>query len=173
MAGGRRALARGAPVPAAGPTGWLSLVDRVLLDEGDNPLDIGTVTLAGGQVQFRTRAGTAVTLNGAPVAEHRWRADGEGPSADRLESGGRSYELFRRGSVLVVRVRDPRAPALRAFAGLEHFPLDPRWRVVARFERYQPPRTTRHHYEIGEGEVRSSPASPISRSMAGRCRWSR
>jgi uncharacterized protein (DUF1684 family) len=139
------------------PNGWLSLVDRILLDEGDNPLDIGTVTLASGQVQFRAQAGTAVTLNGAPVAEHRWLADGEGPSADRLESGGRSYELFRRGSVLVVRVRDPRAPALRSFAGLEHFPLDPRWRVVARFKRHQPPRTTRHHYEIGEGELRSVP----------------
>jgi uncharacterized protein (DUF1684 family) len=138
-------------------TGWLSLVDRVQLDEGDNPLDIGTVTLHGGQVQFRARPGVAVTRNGTPISEFLWRADVEGTGPDRLDSGGRSYELMRRGSVLVVRVRDPRAPALRDFTGLEHFPLDPTWRVVARFERYEPPRATRHLYEIGEGEPRTIP----------------
>jgi uncharacterized protein (DUF1684 family) len=139
------------------PSGWLSLVDRALLDEGDNPMDIGTATLANGQVQFWAAAGVPVTLNGKPILEHRWRADAEGASPDRLESGGRSYELLRRGSVLAVRVRDPQARALRDFPGLEHFPLDPRWRVRARFERWEPPRTTRHHYEIGEGELRTAP----------------
>jgi uncharacterized protein len=139
------------------PDGWLSLVDRIQLDEGDNPLDIGTATLSGGQVQFRAREGVNVTLLGAPVAELHWRADAEGTGPDRLESGGRRYELMRRGSVLVVRVRDPRAPSLLEFPGLEHFPIEPRWRVVARFERFDPPRTTRHHYEIGEGEPRTVP----------------
>ena len=40
------------------PTGWLSLVDRILLEEGDNALDIGMVTLAVGQVHFRARRRT-------------------------------------------------------------------------------------------------------------------
>ena len=139
------------------PGGWLSLVQRLQLDEGDNALDIGTVTLTGGQVRFQARADVVVTRNGSPLSAFDWRADAEGASPDRLESGGRSYELMRRGSVLVVRARDPRAPTLRDFPGLEHYPLDPRWRVVARFERYDPPRTTRHDYEIGEGEPRSVP----------------
>jgi uncharacterized protein (DUF1684 family) len=139
------------------PTGWLTLVYRLQLDEGDNPLDIGIVALRGGEVRFRAGPGVVVTRAGTAVSEFHWRADAEGTAPDRLDSGGRSYELMRRGSVLVVRVRDPQAPARRDFTGLDHFPLDPRWRVVARFERYDPPRATRHHYEIGEGEPRTVP----------------
>jgi uncharacterized protein (DUF1684 family) len=139
------------------PDGWLSLVDRLPLDEGDNALDIGTVTLAGDQVLFRARPEAAVSLDGAPITTHVWRADREGPGPDRLHSGGRQYELYRRGAQLVVRVRDPQAPALRAFTGLAHFPVDPRWRLDARFERWDPPRSTRHHYELGEGEPRVMP----------------
>jgi uncharacterized protein (DUF1684 family) len=136
------------------PSGWLTLVDRVLLDEGDNELPIGTITLRAGEARLRARAG--VTLGGQPVTERVLRSDEGGP-ADSLLFEGRLYELFRRGEAFVVRVKDPQSPALRQFAGLPYFPIDPAWRIVARWERYQPPRQTMHQFDIGAGWQRQVP----------------
>src|SRR4051794_32790666 len=112
------------------PDGWLTLVDRILLDEGDNDTPIGTITLRAGVPTFR--AGVAVTCEGQPVSERVLRAAEDAPP-DTLLAGGRSYELYRRGDAFAVRVKDPEAPARRAFSGIPRFPVDPRWRIVARF----------------------------------------
>jgi uncharacterized protein (DUF1684 family) len=136
------------------PDGWLTLVDRVLLDEGDNELPVGTISLHDGVARLRARPG--VTLQGAPVGERTLRSE-EGQPADSLLFEGRTYELFRRGGAFAVRVKDPRAPALLEFAGLTHFPIDPAWRIVGRWERYQPPRTVLHQFDIGPGWPRQVP----------------
>jgi uncharacterized protein (DUF1684 family) len=136
------------------PGGWLTLVDRVVLDEGDNELSIGTITLRSGEARLRARPG--VMLRGAPAGERVLRSDEGGP-ADPLELEGRVYELFRRGDAFAVRVKDPRSPALQAFAGLDYFPIDPAWRISGRWERYQPPRQTLHQYDIGPGLPRQVP----------------
>jgi uncharacterized protein (DUF1684 family) len=148
------------------PSGWLSLVDRVLLDEGDNQLDIGVATLSDGRVTFRAAPGVPVTLAGQPVGECELRADENG-APDRLDSGGRSYELIRRGGAFAIRVKDPRAPTLAEFRGLEFFPIDPAFRIEAQFQRFDPPRTTRHTLDIGEGAVRVVPGL-ASFTLAGR-----
>jgi uncharacterized protein (DUF1684 family) len=136
------------------PDGWLTLVDRILLDEGENQLPIGTITLREGAA--RLRAAPGVTLDGQPAGERVLRSQ-EGARADSLQFEGRTYELFRRGDAFAVRVKDPRSPALLGYAGLEHFPIDERWRLVARWERYQPPRTTLHQFDIGPGWERQVP----------------
>jgi uncharacterized protein (DUF1684 family) len=132
----------------------LTLVDRIVLDEGENELPIGTITLRDSQATLRARHG--VTLGGAPAGERVLRSDEGGPP-DSLLFEGRIYELFRRGGAFAVRVKDPQAPALLAFAGLEYFPIDPAWRIVARWERYQPPRQTLHQFDIGPGWPRQVP----------------
>jgi uncharacterized protein (DUF1684 family) len=140
------------------PDGWLSLVDRIVLEEGDTELPIGTVTLRGGQARFRARAGVEVTCAGAPVADRMLAPDDDGAgSADLLVSGGRTYSVIHRGDIFAVRVKDPNAPARAGFRGIDYFPVDPRWRVAARFERYTPPRQTRHIYDIGPSAPRQVP----------------
>jgi uncharacterized protein (DUF1684 family) len=136
------------------PSGWLTLVDRILIDPGDNELPIGTITLRDGVARLRARPG--VTLAGQPVGERVLRSDEGGP-ADSLSFEGRTYELFRRGEAFAVRVKDPQSPALRQFAGLAHFPIDPRWRVRARWQRHDPPHQTVHQFDIGAGWVRQVP----------------
>jgi uncharacterized protein (DUF1684 family) len=140
------------------PTGWLSLVDRLILEDGDNPLPLGVITLRDGVARLRVSPGLDVRLDGQPVSERVLVSDEGGP-ADSLEFAGRRYELFRRGDAFAVRVRDPGAPALRAFSGLEHWPIDPAWRIPARFERYQPMRTTQHQFDIGTGWTRPVPGA--------------
>jgi uncharacterized protein (DUF1684 family) len=136
------------------PSGWLTLVDRILIDPGENQLAIGTITLQDGVARLRAREG--VTLSGQPVGERVLRSDENGPP-DSLLFEGRTYELFRRGVAFAVRVKDPAAPALRQFAGIAHFPIDPRWRVTARWQRHDPPHQTVHQFDIGPGWVRQVP----------------
>ena len=137
-----------------GPTSWLTLVDRVVLEEGENELPLGTIELRAGVARLRARPG--VTLAGEPVEERVLRSEEGGP-ADLLLFEGRSYELYRRGDVFAVRTKDPQSPARLGCAGLEHWPIDPAWRIVARWQRYQPMHETVHQYDIGGSWVRSVP----------------
>jgi hypothetical protein len=55
-----------------------------------------------------------------------------------LELGTLRFHVIKRGERIGVRVRDTTAPALASFAGLDHFPIDPSWRVTARLEAAPP-----------------------------------
>jgi uncharacterized protein (DUF1684 family) len=129
------------------PSGWLTLVDRVALAEGDNELPFGTITIRGETAKLGER-----TLHDDDViAKHE----------------GKLYEFSRRGEEFAVRVKDPSAPARLAFDGLSYFPIDLAWRVAARFERYHPPRSTQHQYDTGAGPARMVPGAAHF-SVAGR-----
>ena len=64
-----------------------------------------------------------------PLADDR----SEDPTV--LELGDlRMHVICRGGDRLALRVRDHSAPALAAFSGIEHFPIDIGWRVTGRLE---------------------------------------
>lgn len=122
--------------------GWLTFVDRIALEPGENALPIGTlvVATAGGDVLLRPAPG--VTRAGQPVTgEVPVQVEDRGVAPDRFELAGRRYEVTSRGAGggLNVRVRDPDAPARRAFRGIPAFPFDPAWRIAARCELIDPP----------------------------------
>jgi uncharacterized protein len=114
------------------PTGWLAVVDRIELREGENALPFGTVTVADGVAHVR--ADQRVTAGGGAVKERTLRVVEDGPP-DSVTHAGRIYELVSRAGALALRVKDPLSPARLGFAGLSHFPIDLGHRVVARFER--------------------------------------
>jgi len=68
--------------------------------------------------------------------------DPEGPTV--LHAGTLSFEAIKRqdasGDRYGVRARDPRSDARTHFKGLDYFPPNSKFRVVARFEPYAPPR---------------------------------
>jgi len=136
--------------------GWLTLVDRILLEPGDNALPFGLVTLDGDEARLRVHPGLAVTSEGRPVADAVLHPR-EGERSQTLSFDGRTYELYRRGDTVAVRVKDPRSPALRQFTGLSYFAIDAAWRVTARFQRYVPPRTTVHQLDVGPSGPRQVP----------------
>jgi uncharacterized protein (DUF1684 family) len=132
------------------PTGWLAVVDRLELVEGDNELPFGTVTLHGGEAHLRVAGGHRVTVGGEPVNERTLRWEERGPTAS-FTHAGRIYELVRRDEAFALRVKDPLSPGRLGFAGLSHFPIDLGHRVVARFERQPAPRHTGGvaHFTLG------------------------
>jgi uncharacterized protein (DUF1684 family) len=122
----------------ASEEGWLTLVDRILLGPGDNPVPIGTLVNAGDAVRLRPASG--VTRAGQPlIGEVPVAVEADGVTPDRFELAGRRYEVTSRGG-LSVRVRDPEAPARKAFRGIPAFPFDPAWRIEAALEPVDPPR---------------------------------
>src|SRR5260370_11703391 len=62
-----------------------------------------------------------------------------------------------RGARVGVRVKDSQSPALAAFRGVESFPADPSWRVVARFEAHARPVSIPITNVLGMTEDQPSP----------------
>lgn len=140
------------------PDGWLTLVGLGWLKEGDNaigsdpksavvlpagkaPARLGALRLSGSgeqsTVTFVAEQGVAVTHRGAPVAMLALVSDADAKGDDGptlLEHGSLSFFVIRRGDRLGVRVKDSAAAALKAFHGLDYYPLDRKWRLEGRFE---------------------------------------
>jgi len=71
---------------------------------------------------------------GEPVGARSLAADTSGEPTV-LALGSLRFWAIERGDRVGVRVVDLESPALAAFEGLEHFPVDVAWRVEARLER--------------------------------------
>ncbi|HJV91183.1 MAG TPA: DUF1684 domain-containing protein [Holophagaceae bacterium] len=148
--------------------GWLSLVGLHWLTEGENvigtkagatvpfppglgPEVAGTLVLEGGQVRLKAAAGSPLMVNGAPAADMALKADTDG-KPDVLQLAGRSFFVIKRGpggAKVGVRVKDPKSPVRTGFKGIDMYPFDPAFRVVATFEAYPEPRTVNIPTVIG------------------------
>jgi uncharacterized protein (DUF1684 family) len=139
------------------PNGWLTLVGLFWLEQGDNrfgsdprnhvvlpagkaPALAGTLVRSGDAVTVRAEPGSGLESDGRPVTEMALSADAKGkPTVLRL--GTLSFFVIKRGDRLGVRIKDAGSPALAAFHGLASFPVDPGWRLVARFEPHPWPKS--------------------------------
>jgi hypothetical protein len=124
-----------------GERGWLSVVALRWLAPGANRVEglPGTFTLREGRVELVARPIDGYAVGGVPV-ERRVLASDASPVPDLLSLGSRSVMVLERGGKLALRVWDADADARRAFAGVETFPFDPAWRVLARWEPWPTPR---------------------------------
>ncbi len=152
--------------------GWLSLVGLHFLKEGANeagsetglpvalpngvPSRVGVFRLDQGRVTFRAEPGAGVTLRGKIVEEAPLRTDAEG-EPDVLRVGTLRFHVIRRGDRFAVRVKDTANPALKAFKGVDAFPPDAAYRVVATFKPYPTPRTVAIPTVLGTTEAMPAP----------------
>jgi hypothetical protein len=51
-----------------------------------------------------------------------------------LELGSLNFFVIKRGDRVGVRIRDKASPVLASFKGIDEYPIQPEWRIVARFE---------------------------------------
>jgi uncharacterized protein len=164
----RRRLAR-----LTSPRGWLSLVGLEWLEEGENPVGsdpsnrvvlpsgparAGAIDVRDGRATARFDRAAGVALGEEPVSVLPLRDDAEGdPSLLRL--GTVTFFVVNREGELAVRVRDSESPTRREFKGLEFYPVDPRWRVEARFEPHDPPRSVPVPTILGRDETYPEPGA--------------
>ena len=157
------------------PDGWLSLVglhwlqqgrntfgsdpsNRVVLPVGQAPGVAGGLQVTGSQVTINVEPGVAITADGQPVASLDLRSDAEGDPTI-LQLGSLQFHVIDRAGRLGIRVKDSESEALKNFTGLDYYPIDPSWRLEARYERYESPREVEIPNIIGTAFREPSPGA--------------
>jgi uncharacterized protein len=144
-----------------GPEGWLTVIGLHWLREGANsvgadprssvllpsqggPNRVGTIEVHGDSATFVPEPDSPVVHAAGPITEPLALRDDVDGTPTVLELGSMRVHVIRRyEDRLAVRVRDLESPARRGFHGIEHYPVEGRWRFEARFEPYEPPRVSR------------------------------
>lgn len=137
--------------------GWLSLVGLAWLKPGANRVGsdpagevvyagfpaghVATLHVEGGAVRIEPAAGgpSSASLVGRPD-DGRMTIDTKG-SPTVIAVGDIRFHVIDRGGRLALRIKDAGAPTRTGFAGIDRFPVDPQWRIVAAFEPAVSPQT--------------------------------
>ncbi len=130
------------------PDGWLSLVGLYWLRPGENtfgsdstntivfppkaPKRMGRFILQDTTVVVEILPGIPVTVNGQPVSRMPLQHDLTGHPTI-LQYKSLLWYIIKRGNQLGVRLKDTLATTRLHFKGIERYPVDPRWRIPARF----------------------------------------
>ena len=128
-----------------GDNSWLTLTGLQWLNEGPNKIvnPGGEATLSKGVVTLAPDP--KLTIDGKPVTQSTVLLndfDPKGPTM--VHNGTTTFNVIKRVDKYGLRVRDTNSEARKNFKGLEYFPVNPKWRVEARFEPFNPP----HHIAI-------------------------
>jgi uncharacterized protein len=133
------------------PDDWLTLVGLHFLKDGPNtvgsakdndvvlakgPARVGTVTVGlGGKVSLEVAAGAEVRANGNPVrrTELGWESKAK---RTLVTFDTMTFFVIDRLGKKALRVRDSESDRRKNFVGLDYFPIDPKWRIVARWEAF-------------------------------------
>jgi uncharacterized protein (DUF1684 family) len=146
------------------PDGWLSLVGLEWLHPGANrvgsasdnnivlkvgPAHLGVVTLAAdGTVKIVLAKDSGASIDGKPVQEATLVDDiqaGENGHPTTIAFGTANFYVIERDGRKGLRVKDAEAATRKHFLGLDYYPIDPSWRIVADWVPFDPP----HKLEIG------------------------
>jgi len=159
------------------PDGWLTLVglhwlregrntfgsdpeSRVVFPEGKAPALVGAFVVEGGRVRVEVAPGVPVTHDGRPVTSLELQNDMQGDPTI-LALGPLQFYVIERSGRLGIRVKDSESEALRNFTGLDYYPIEASWRIEARFEPYDGPRTLEVPNFIGPPTQETSPGALV------------
>lgn len=145
---------------------WLSLAGLYWLEEGNNtfgqdpgndiqleglniPQKAGIFQYKNDIVTVKVNDGVEIKCNGENVKSRPLHTDIE-DKPDFLEMGSLILVAIKRGKNCLIRVWDRENAGRRNFTGLKHYPVNPDYRITARFVPYDPPRIMKIRDVIGE-----------------------
>lgn len=114
--------------------------DMVFPDKA--PATAGVFVLEDGVVTIEVPENVTITTGGRPVRSMRLETDMQDETTV-LEMGTYRFYVIDRGGRLYIRLKDLDSKLLKEFEGIDRFPVDIAWRVVGRFEPYDPPKLLR------------------------------
>jgi uncharacterized protein (DUF1684 family) len=147
--------------------GWLSLIGLHWLEPGPNtlgsaadnaivlakaPAHLGTIEWRDDDSLVLQLAPEGAQVDGNAASSQAVLCDDSGPNPTRVSFGSVSFVVIDRGGRKALRVRDSEAETRTRFAGIESFPVDSSWRIVADWEPFDPPRTLETANVIGQME---------------------
>ena len=168
--------------------GWLTVVALDWLKDGENrvgsnpafevvlpkaaPDRVGVIIVKAGKAHFRPAPGVPVTFNGKPAVETDLKTDAD-PKYDVLDIGRVRFFIIKREDKLGVRVKDNDNPARREFTGMRWYPIDPSWRIEAKYTPWDKPHPVTFDTAVGVKERDEVPATSRSCATEKNTGWSR
>ncbi len=159
------------------PDGWLSLVGLYWLEPGRNTFgadpgnkivfppenalaNIGQFVLDNDTVSMTVRSNLGVQVDGKPVQRYMMSAPSlsESPVATM---GSLQWHVIKRQERFAIRLKDSLSSTRTEFPGVEMFDLNPEWRFVATFDRYDPPKTIKVPNILGTVSDQPSPGAVV------------
>jgi hypothetical protein len=129
--------------------------NEIVLPEGV-PASVGRVVVADGWVRYEPAPGVAPSQNGKPVTGTVVLKEPGKDAADEVAIADVKFAVHESGPRLSLRVWDPDGKQAKGFAGFDWFPIDPNYRVVARFVPDAKPMTMMVMNTYGDADVMPS-----------------
>jgi uncharacterized protein (DUF1684 family) len=157
------------------PGGWLSLIGLHWIKDGKNtvgsaksndivlakgPAKLGTITLKGGKatIELDDKSGATVDGKSAKTAE---LLDDSHEKPTTVAFGTASFYLIDRNGKKALRVKDTEAETRTHFRGIDSFPIDPSWRVEAKWEEFKPAHTLEIPTVLGTVDKMTVPGKAV------------
>ena len=158
------------------PDGWLSLVGYHWLKQGANtvgsaadndivlanaPAHLGTMTwTSDGKVSVELQPDSKALIDGkAELASVLIDDSDDKPTV--ISFGTTSVYLISRADRKGLRIKDSAAAARTGFLGLDYFPIDPTWRIEAKWVPFDAPHEIRIASTVGTVENEKSPGKAV------------
>ncbi len=134
------------------PTGWLALIGLHWLKDGNNtvgsakdndvvlakgPPHLGAIVLKDGKATITLDVKSGATIDGKP-AQSGELLDDTHDKPTTIAFGSVSFYLIDRSGKKGLRVKDTAAETRTNFVGIDSFPIDPSWRIEAKWEAFKP-----------------------------------
>ncbi len=138
------------------PDGWLSLVGLDWLKPGtskigsasDNdiviakaPAHLGSIEWKGDKVTITLARDSGATIDGKTLASAEMLDDAHAEPTTIAFGGVRFYLIDRAGGKKGLRIKDSEAKTRSGFRGIDAYPVDPGWRIEAKWIAFDPPHT--------------------------------
>ena len=146
-------------------SGWLNLAGLYWLKEGvfpkgKAPGKIGIFILKDSTVTMKINTGIKVTSDNKPVKEMQLKVDLSGdPTIITL--GFLRWFIIKRSYKYGVRLRDLSSDLLTEFKGIDTYPINEDWKITAKFEPYDPPKSVSIPTIIGTVDKDEAPGALV------------
>jgi uncharacterized protein (DUF1684 family) len=131
--------------------GWLNLVGLHWIKEGQNPFGssiannivfpekapdfIGTIILFRGNLSITINEDIEVFVNDSLIQEREINTDAQ-DNTTIFRMGSFKWHVIQRGERFAIRLRDLESPLIDQITEIPSFPIDSKWRVEAKFEKF-------------------------------------
>lgn len=135
--------------------GWLNLVGLHWLNDGQNPFGsseanniifpenapdfIGTIILYKGNLSIAINEDIEVFINDSLLKESNILTDAD-KETTKFRMGNFRWYIIKRGDRYGIRLRDLESPLINKITELPSFPIDSKWRINAKFEKFETPK---------------------------------
>ncbi len=148
-------------------TGWLNLVGLHWLKEGQNPFGssdanniifpekapefIGSYILFKDNISVVINDDVDVFINDSLLKEHMVYSDAD-DNTTSFSVGSFRWYIIKRGDRYGIRLRNLESPLIDKISEIPSFPIDPKWRIKAKFEKFDSPKEIAIPNVLGDTE---------------------